>query len=188
MHINCNELTIRPATAEDAAQLCVWWNDGSIMAHAGFPNGLGITPEKVAANIAANNEKRRLFIIEHHSQPVGEMSYHITKDSDKTAEIGIKICDFALHEKGPGTTLLTIFIDALFDHMGCKKILIDTNLHNKRAQHVYEKKLGFRFLHVAKDFWKDQLGQPQSSVHYEMTPEDWQGGRKDIPKYVITKN
>ena len=34
-------LTIRPAEIADAKQLACWWNDGAVMAHAGFPNGIG---------------------------------------------------------------------------------------------------------------------------------------------------
>lgn len=34
-----NNLTIRNATVEDADLLSEWWNNGEIMAHAGFPNG-----------------------------------------------------------------------------------------------------------------------------------------------------
>ena len=49
MHIKYDSLTIRDAVAADAAQLTAWWNDGAVMAHAGFPNGLGTTVEKVIA-------------------------------------------------------------------------------------------------------------------------------------------
>lgn len=45
--IQCGKLTIRQAEAADARQLAAWWNDGAVMAHAGFPNGLGTTEEKV---------------------------------------------------------------------------------------------------------------------------------------------
>lgn len=41
MHIKYKNLTIRDAMAVDAEQLTAWWNDGAVMAHAGFPNGLG---------------------------------------------------------------------------------------------------------------------------------------------------
>ena len=50
---------------------------------------------------------------------------------------------------------------------------MDTNLKNERAQHVYEQ-LGFRKLRVNMDSWEDQLGVPQSSVDYELTPELFQ--------------
>ena len=42
-----NNIVIRNATMDDAEQLCMWWNDGKIMAHAGFPNGLGTTKEEL---------------------------------------------------------------------------------------------------------------------------------------------
>ena len=45
--IQYENLTIRQAVAADAKQLAAWWNDGAVMAHAGFPNGLGITEEEV---------------------------------------------------------------------------------------------------------------------------------------------
>ena len=41
MNLQYRSLTIRTAVPSDAAQLTAWWNDGSVMAHAGFPNGLG---------------------------------------------------------------------------------------------------------------------------------------------------
>lgn len=40
---NDNNICIRNATSDDAETLCIWWNDGSVMAHAGFPNGLYAT-------------------------------------------------------------------------------------------------------------------------------------------------
>ena len=46
MKIQHENLTIRQAMVADAKQLAAWWNDGAVMAHAGFPNGLGTTEEK----------------------------------------------------------------------------------------------------------------------------------------------
>ena len=47
MKIEHNEICLRDVTAADCKQLGKWWNDGSIMAHAGFPNGLGTTAEEI---------------------------------------------------------------------------------------------------------------------------------------------
>ena len=91
---------------------------------------------------------------------------------EATAEIGIKICDFSLHDKGLGKMLLSMLISSLFSDMGYKRIILDTNVNNKRAQHVYES-LGFRKVRTNVDAWKDQLGQPQSSIDYELTPADF---------------
>ena len=45
MHLEHGKILIRTAVPKDAAQLCLWWNDGSVMEHAGYPNGLGTTVE-----------------------------------------------------------------------------------------------------------------------------------------------
>jgi len=41
MNIQSEKIRIRNATADDAQVLSKWWNNGKIMAHAGFPNDLG---------------------------------------------------------------------------------------------------------------------------------------------------
>lgn len=168
MRLCFRDLTIRNAEGTDAAQLCAWWNDGRVMAHAGFPNGLGTTAEKIAASLATDSDDtRRRLIIEYRGRPIGEMNYRLT--DAKTAEIGIKICDFSMQEKGLGRMFLSMLCQALFGR-GCEKIALDTNLNNLRAQHVYEL-LGFQKLGVRYDCWEDQLGRPQSAVDYALTPE-----------------
>ena len=59
---------------------------------------------------------------------------------------------------------------ALFDDVGCVRIVLDTNLTNLRAQHVYER-LGFERQGMRKDCWLDQLGNLQSAVDYSLTRE-----------------
>ena len=97
------------------------------------------------------------------------MSYR--NKGEGIAEIGIKICNADYQEKGLGRVILSMLIHELFQK-GYQKIILDTNLNNKRAQHVYEK-LGFTKLRVNINSWKDQLGRPQSSVDYELVPEDF---------------
>jgi len=174
LNLTYKDLTIRNAVFADAKQLVSWWNDGDIMAHAGFPNGLGIPDskiDKVGKSFEDSDDFGRVLVIEYCGKPIGEMSYRTPED--KVAEIGIKICDANMQERGLGVTLLSMLIDALFTHYGYEKIMIDTNLNNKRTQHVYEKKLGFQFTHIAENSWTDQLGQLQSSIHYEMTKDNW---------------
>ncbi len=164
-------LTIRNATSEDADLLSVWWNDGKVMAHAGFPNGTGETAQDIAEKISKDDDDiGRRLILEYDKIPIGEMSYRrVGKD---TAEIGIKICDFSRQNKGYGKILLSMLIRSLFSDYGYKKIVLDTNLKNMRAQHVYEK-LGFKKVRVNKDSWKNQLGELQSSVDYELVEESF---------------
>ncbi len=168
MLLTYQNLTIRHATSEDASLLCVWWNDGKVMAHAGFPNGLNTTTERIAKSLANDTDATgRRLILEVDGIAVGEASYRNLNNG--AAEIGIKICDFSRQEKGHGTVFLKMLITSLFAK-GYQKIVLDTNLRNTRAQHVYEK-LGFQKLRVNLNSWTDQLGELQSSVDYELLKE-----------------
>lgn len=170
MFLQFKNLTIRNATVEDAELLSSWWNDGKIMAHAGFPNGTGETAREIAEKLGKDTDEDRRLIIELDNRPIGEMGYG--REREDTAEIGIKICDFAEQDKGYGKILLSMLIFSLFNDMGYKRIILDTNVNNKRAQHVYEE-LGFTKLRVKENSWKNQLGELQSSIDYELYQEDF---------------
>ncbi len=176
MMIMKDEAIIRAAEAKDADILTHWWNDGEIMAHAGFPNGLNQKIEKTLLQIEQNNQGlSKRCILEVHMKPIGECNFSIF---DHKAEIGIKICDKNYQNQGFGTIFLKMLIHYLFTDETLNglhridKIILDTNLNNTRAQHVYEK-LGFTKLRVNKDIWKDQLGVNQSSVDYEMVRKSY---------------
>jgi len=155
MLLKYKDFIIRNADEKDSKILETWWNDGNIMAHAGFPNGLGETSENIAKSLKKDTDyTNRTLIIEQGNIPIGEMCYR--NIGDETAEIGIKICDFNFQNKGLGKILLSMLISSLFSDYCYKKIILDTNLNNKRAQLVYEK-LGFRKLRVNYDAWKNQL-------------------------------
>lgn len=51
MLIQYKNLTLRNATIQDTELLSSWWNDGAVMAHAGFPNGTGQTAFEIAERI-----------------------------------------------------------------------------------------------------------------------------------------
>ena len=164
MELQHGNILLRDATKEDAKQLAEWWNDGAVMAHAGFPNGLGTTEEEVAEDIGTG-----ALIIEEAGKPIGEANYRIV--DDKVAKIGIKICVFDCQNRGIGKIVLSMLIRYLFDN-GFDKIVLDTNMKNKRAQRVYES-LGFRKVRVNIDSWTDQVGKLQSSVDYELVEKDF---------------
>lgn len=169
MRLKCGNITLRDAEASDARRLAAWWNDGAVMAHAGFPNGLGTTAEAIAASLEKDSDgERRRLILELDGDAIGEMSY---RREGAAADIGIKICDASKQEKGVGKTALSLLIAELF-RMGFERIVLDTDLDNLRAQHVYER-LGFRRLRVNSGSWRDQLGRTRSSVDYELVPEDF---------------
>ena len=180
MRLEQGKLCIKNAEQEDCKQLVSWWNDGAVMAHAGFPNGLGTNEEKVQKQIAADSDDtRRHLVIWYDGNRIGEMSYANLGDSleetgedtieNRTADIGIKVCNPTFQEKGLGKIVLSMLIRELFSR-GYTKIVLDTNLKNKRAQHVYER-LGFQKVNIRMDAWIDQVGEKQSVVDYELTKE-----------------
>lgn len=162
--IQYENLTIRQAKAADAKQLAAWWNDGAVMAHAGFPNGLGTTEEKVIEGL-----ENGPMVIEENARLIGECNFRDVADG--VAEIGIKICETDCQNRGVGKKVLSMLIGWLFRN-GYSKIVLDTNLANTRAQHVYES-IGFRKVRTNIDSWKNQLGQLQSSVDYELVEKDF---------------
>ena len=162
------KIRIRSAQASDAPILAAWWNDGAVMAHAGFPLGLGTTPERISADLETDrDDTRRRLMLEYGDLPIGEMSYRMLEGN--RAEIGIKICRAEYQEKGIGRIALSLLIRALLDR-GAGTIILDTNQRNTRAQHVYET-LGFQKTGVRIDSWRDQLGCLQSAVDYELTKD-----------------
>lgn len=167
MYLKNENLVIRQANENDAKVLCKWWSDGKIMAHAGFPNGIQTDINELIDRLNKETDNKMRLIIEIDTKVVGEMSYKI---DNNIAEIGIKICDFNYQEKGYGTKAIKVLIKYLFEDMKVRKIILDTNLNNTRAQHVYEK-IGFKKTEVKINSWKDQLGVLQSVVDYELNKE-----------------
>ena len=160
MELTQENMVIRYAAKSDARILCDWWNNGEIMAHAGFPHGINTTIEKVEQQLSEETDQTtRRFIIEINKEPSGEMNYR--NKGNNIAEIGIKICDFNKQEKGCGKKLLRMFIEYLFGQPGYKKIILDTKLNNKRAQHVYEK-IGFK-----------KIKMDTYAIYYELLKEDY---------------
>lgn len=92
MHLQNGKIEIRNAVIDDAPQLTEWWNDGNVMAHAGFPNGLGTCAADVIKQIEQeSDETTRRHIIVYEGVPIGEMNYRNLGDNQ--CEMGIKICD-----------------------------------------------------------------------------------------------
>jgi RimJ/RimL family protein N-acetyltransferase len=206
MLIKYQNLTIRNATAADTEQLITWYNDGNIMAQFGYPNGMGLEykPEETSQDNADDTDDH-LHIIELDGKPIGEMNYRSFCYPDGIIELdgkpidefsyrnmegafepGIKICDLSARDKGYGTKLLILFIDALFRYHGCEKIILDTDMKNERAKHVYEKKLGFRVLGVQKNPSLDESEYYASVIYFEMNKADWLASRKN-PEYTHSR-
>ena len=150
------EITLRGCETQDSRLLSAWWNDGRVMAHAGYPYGTGETPAQIEKKISAEQDGiSRRFIIEYRGIPIGETNYR--QAAPETAEIGIKICNETFQKRGFGRIALSLLITELFEAYGFTRIILDTNLNNKRARHVYET-LGFQQIGVRPNAFRGQDG------------------------------
>lgn len=172
MKLQYQNIIIRNATIDDATILYHWWNDGRVMAHAGFYDGLKISLDDVIEQLKTENDPKEKcrFIIEIDQQKIGEMIYF--HRSANLAEIGIKICELTYQNKGYGKILLSMLISELFKY-NYKQIKITTNINNKRARHVYES-LGAKLHQIEKDAYKDSRGQLQTAYDYRLNKDDFQ--------------
>lgn len=168
MYLHQNELTIRDALPADAPLLCRWWNDGKVMEHAGFPQGLGTSVEKITQKFLEPDNRTHLLIIESEGLPIGEMNWR--REESDHAEIGIKICESDRQKKGFGSRLIAMLCRDLFANRGIARITLNTMLENQRAQHVYEK-LGFVKTGVRENCWRDQTGRLRTAVDYQLLPQ-----------------
>lgn len=168
MYLHQNELTIRDALPADTPLLCRWWNDGKVMEHAGFPQGLGTSVEKITQKLLEPDNRTHLLIIESEGLPIGEMNWR--REESDHAEIGIKICESDRQEKGFGSRLIAMLCRDLFANRGIARITLNTMLENQRAQHVYEK-LGFVKTGVRENCWRDQTGKLRTAVDYQLLPQ-----------------
>ena len=178
MRIEQGEVVIRSATVDDAAQLNSWWNDGKVMAHAGFPNGLGESLDDTICNIRQWEGKlSQLCLIEFQGKPAGELSYRVKDDG--TVWPGWKICVSDYQNQGYGTKIILMLFDFLFSdktinsRFPIEKIIWDTDFENKRAQTVYENKIKARKIGIRENAWKDQSGTWRSAVDYEISRDDF---------------
>jgi RimJ/RimL family protein N-acetyltransferase len=192
MYKTYKNLTIRNATVEDALLLSAWWNDGSIMEHAGYHMGTGETPDMIAEKIRKDSDTtyRRLIIEEespmyrcpklltmaptspivHGHIPIGEMSFRNV--GHFTAEIGIKICNVSRQNMGYGHIVLSMLLEELFDVLHYETVILDTNVENKCSRRVYES-LGFQQVGVQEHSFRNSRDQWVTSVHYKLTPDNF---------------
>ena len=167
------DLKIRFAEAKDTKELFRWWNDGKVMAHAGFPAGLGISEEEIRKLIGKDDEHSRHLILEYREEAIGEMNYRLPEDH---AEIGIKICEAEKQEKGLGRRYLSLLIEELFKER--EEIRLDTCAENARARHVYEL-LGFRLKDLCRNGYTDPSGKSHDVAYYTLKKEEFHSFLED---------
>lgn len=166
--IKLKHIYIREAKVTDVETLVVWWATGELMEHVGFPSGIQTNIEKLRTELEIQKAdsralSKRFMIIKNDGSPIGELSFHNLDLTNKSCEIGIKICEMSEQGKGYGEEALRGFIAHLFNTYQLHRIELDTLLENRRAQNLYQK-VGFKVVGVKRDVWLDPLGNYRSAV------------------------
>lgn len=169
MDLEYKDLKIRKTSLEDAGLLLNWWNDGSVMAFAGYPDGKK-TKEVIIRHYIDHDTKHYRHIIEYKGEPIGEINYRDT--NDQAASLSVMIAEEGWQNKGLGKIILSLFIDVLFRDYGFKKINIETFKSNPRSIHVAES-LGFKKLKDYQDNRHDTRGKPMSTIEYQLIEDDF---------------
>ena len=165
-------LRIRSAREEDAPLLNRWWNDGGVMAHAGFPRGLHQPLEDTLHAVRGSlSHGGTLCILEVEGAPVGECSLPVRSGEGRP---GWKICEADQQNRGYGPRFIRMTMDYLFSNPEVTRVVWDTMADNARARKVYDRLPGVRCLGVLPAAWQDQLGVWRDGVGYELTREAWQ--------------
>ena len=83
MEIVYKNFRIRDARTTDAALLVHWWNDGAVMAHAGFPKGLCTTVEEVTKKLLSYECVKGIHDLRIHNYGVHNdfITVHVEIDS-----------------------------------------------------------------------------------------------------------
>ena len=74
MKIIYKDILIRNVIETDAAQLASWWNDGSVMDHAGFPNGVNTNEERIKGQVKNYTDLHRVLMSVYKAKAYGEMN------------------------------------------------------------------------------------------------------------------
>ena len=138
-----NDLIIKETTKEDLSNILSLWNDGDTMKYVGFPNGLGITLEKLEKwliNINVNEKRKHYSIYESSIGYCGETYYEIDDEHD-LATLDIKLLKKA-RGKGIASKSLSNTLSIIFDSNLVSKAYVDPNPLNKDAFKLYYR-LGF---------------------------------------------
>jgi len=146
--IETERMLIRPVRADDLAHLLCWWNDGEVMRHVGFPNGLGITMEELKASWKKWKDDPlglMKIICLKDGTGIGETCFHDYQPDNKQVEIGIKICRSDLWGQDLGTEALAAMTRYAFETLEVNRVLLNPSKTNARIIHVNEK-CGYRII------------------------------------------
>ncbi len=170
-------LTLRPATLADVPYFEKWDHEPHVIAcTSDDPDAYEAFSDAVwTEEITSNDPASHFFIAEVDDQPIGAMlvidpALEVTHYWGEDAPLHHRAMDIWIGEKdylnrGFGTQMMTIAINAAFAEEKLEAILIDPLASNKKAHRFY-RRLGFKF--VEQRFFDED-----DCFVFKLSREDW---------------
>lgn len=137
------KITIKETDQSDLPNVMGLWNDGNVMSYVGYPDGLGVTLERLQKWLSGVNQnmfRRHYSIYADGVGYCGETFYEIDREHD-LARLDIKLMPEA-RGKGIAAYAFSYVIDQVFSNNLATKARVDPHPDNKKAWDLYAK-LGF---------------------------------------------
>lgn len=140
-------LRVRTATAVDANPLYALWTDPQVMTFVGFPQGLPITREEIAASLEKQDPAQvfdRYLVVQLRAtgEVIGECKLGLP-DEEGVAETDVKLFpQFWGHRYGQ--EIKRGLVDYLFRHTNCTAVQATPNVNNAASIAMQEAVGGVR--------------------------------------------
>lgn len=159
-------IRIKETSEDDLPNILRLWNDGNVMSFVGFPNGLGVTIEKLKEWLswAIAKPLRCHYSIYHVDFGYCGETFYNVNELHELAALDIKLLP-NVRGKGIATYSLSFVIEQAFQQGNAAKVYVDPHPDNKKAWNLYNK-LGFSdhprpefldewdtYLELSKEVW-----------------------------------
>jgi RimJ/RimL family protein N-acetyltransferase len=174
-------LIIRTVQPADVAMYYELWTSPQVMTNVGFPQGLRITKEEIAAKIAEQGETEfgRLLVVTQKSsgEAMGECKMYLPNE-EGIASTDVKLLPRFWGNKY-GVEVKQGLVDYLFTHTDCTAVKADPNVKNIASIKMQEAVGGVRVGEVVHEF-PEHMRDFTHTVHsfvYHVCRADWEKKR-----------
>lgn len=173
-----NNVTIRPMTEADTANIVRWRNTPSVYEH--FIYRTPLTEEahlNWLHNRVETGDVAQFIIVDNESgTDVGSVYLRDIDQQHKKCEYGIFIGEDSCRGKGIGSAAAKLAINYAFEKLGMNRVFLRVFADNKQAIRSYEK-AGFKYEGTFRD---DVIidGTPYDMVFMAILREEWEKGVK----------
>jgi len=176
--IETERLILRRSTAADADFYYRLWTTPAVMAQVGFPQGLRVSRDEVAALLAGQKEGafhgRLLVLLKESGEPLGEAALH-PPEADGIASTDVKLLP-AHWGQGYGTEIKRALVDYLFTHTDCRVVEATPNQTNIASIKMQKAVGGVCVGETVYEFPEQMQAytRPVHALIYQVSREEWE--------------